>query len=90
VQGMVEILITLIIILGVLALIGTFFAGILVNKTVKSYEHDQGDRVNNQIKRSLEYETSSLKKNVPILSIVYGITFLIAIIVIIFIIGTNV
>lgn len=85
---MYEVLTTIVIILGILALIGTIFVGFAVNKTVKKYE-EQGDTINNQIKRSLDYETSSLKKNVPMLTVAYGVTFLIAIIVIIFIIGTN-
>src|SRR5699024_12118724 len=46
---------------------------------IKKYEEE--DTVENEIKRSLEYESKSLKSNVPILTWIYTITIIVSLIV---------
>ncbi|AIF45477.1 hypothetical protein [Virgibacillus sp. SK37] len=61
------------------ALWGTFYAFKQEEKKMKKYE-EEGDTVEEQLKRSLEYEKSSLKSNVPIQIWIYTITILLSLI----------
>ena len=74
-------LITVLVILSVVMLVGTLIVGRQENKKLAKYEQE-GDSVEEQLKRSQEYETSSLKSNLPILAVIYGITLLASIIAI--------
>lgn len=70
----------LLIFLFVAALLGTMFAFKQEENKMKKYE-TEGDTVEDELRRSHEYESSSLKSNIPLLSTIYIITFLAAIIV---------
>ncbi|APC48832.1 hypothetical protein [Virgibacillus halodenitrificans] len=61
------------------ALWGTFYAFKQEEEKMKKYE-EEGDTVEDQLKRSLEYEKSSLKSNVPIQIWIYTITILLSLI----------
>jgi hypothetical protein len=66
-------LIIFLVILFVAALIGTFFAFRQEENKMKKYE-EEGDTPQDEIQRSLDYEKSSLKSNVPIQIWIYTIT----------------
>ncbi|ASN05965.1 hypothetical protein [Virgibacillus necropolis] len=70
----------LLIVLFALALFGTIFAFKQEEKKMKKYE-DEGDTIEDELRRSHEYETSSLKSNIPILSSIYLVTIIASIIV---------
>lgn len=70
----------LLIFLFVAALLGTMFAFKQEENKMKKYE-TEGDTVEDELRRSHEYESSSLKSNIPLLSTIYIVTFLAAIIV---------
>lgn len=74
-------LIIFLILLFIITVAGTLFVGLQENKKAEDYEKD-GDSPAAQLKRSEEYEKSSLKTNVPILLFIYITTFLLAIIAI--------
>jgi hypothetical protein len=65
------------IILFIAAMIGTFYAFKQEENKMKKYE-EEGVTPQDEIKRSLEYEKSSLKSNVPIQVWIYTITILLA------------
>ncbi|GAB3793179.1 hypothetical protein [Virgibacillus kimchii] len=70
-------LIILLIILFAAALGGTFYAFKQEENKMKKYE-EEGDTPQNEIQRSLEYEKSSLKSNVPIQVWIYSISILLS------------
>lgn len=69
----------LLILLFAAALFGTIFAFKQEEKKMKKYE-EEGDTIEDELRRSHEYETSSLKSNVPLLSTIYIVTIVAAII----------
>jgi hypothetical protein len=70
-------LIIILVILFVAALIGTFFAFRQEENKMKKYE-EEGDTPQDEIRRSLDYEKSSLKSNVPIQVWIYTIAILLS------------
>ncbi|WP_404452378.1 hypothetical protein LG329_18640 [Virgibacillus necropolis] len=70
----------LLIVLFAAALFGTIFAFKQEEKKMKKYE-EEGDTIEDEIRRSHEYETASLKSNVPIMSAIYLVTIIVSIIV---------
>lgn len=74
----IGLLLFLFVLFGV-ALWGTFYAFKQEEEKMKKYE-EEGDTVEDQLKRSLEYEKSSLKSNVPIQIWIYTITILLSLI----------
>lgn len=58
--------------LFVLTLVGTILIGKTENDKLKAYEQ-KGDTPKDELKRSWEYESSSLKKNIPSLLIIYTV-----------------
>lgn len=58
--------------LFVLTLVGTLLIGKSENDKIKKYEKE-GDSPEDELKRSWEYENSSLKKNIPSLLIIYTV-----------------
>ncbi|WP_174616116.1 hypothetical protein [Virgibacillus ihumii] len=66
-------LIILLVVLFVLALGGTFFVFRQEEKKMKRYEQE-GDTVEDELQRSRDYESHSLKSNVPRLLLIYVIT----------------
>ncbi|RYG71523.1 hypothetical protein EU245_13875 [Lentibacillus lipolyticus] len=75
--------IKLIIFLAILfaaALGGTFYAFKQEENKMKQYE-EEGDTIEDQLRRSHEYESSSLKSNVPLQLVIYGITIAVSLIV---------
>ncbi|WP_085524252.1 hypothetical protein [Tuberibacillus sp. Marseille-P3662] len=74
-------LIVLAILVCVVGLVGTIFVGKEVNQTIEKYD-EEGDTHQDEQQRSWDYETRSLK-NVKVLSMIYGVTFLGAIIALI-------
>ncbi|WP_042223989.1 hypothetical protein [Oceanobacillus manasiensis] len=70
-------LIIFLIFLFILAIIGTFFALRQEENKMKKYE-EEGDTTENQLARSLEYESASLKSNVRIQIWIYTITITLA------------
>ncbi|GGK04880.1 hypothetical protein GCM10007063_29020 [Lentibacillus kapialis] len=73
-------LLIFLIILFIVALGGTFFAFKQEENKMKKYE-EEGDTFEDQLRRSHEYETSSLKTNIPIQLAIYGITIVVSLIV---------
>ncbi|WP_186579350.1 hypothetical protein [Aquibacillus kalidii] len=71
-------LIVLLSIICIGALVGTVLVGLQESKRQKQYEQEGGSP-EDELQRSREYETKSLKSNVPILTIIYIVTFLLAI-----------
>lgn len=70
-------LIILLAVLFVLALGGTVFAFRQEEKKMKKYEAE-GDTVENELQRSREYESHSLKSNVPRLLWIYTVTIVLS------------
>lgn len=66
-------------VLFIAALAGTFFAFKQEEKKMKKYE-EEGQTVQDELKRSLEYESSSLKSNVPIQIWIYVITIILSLV----------
>ncbi|MFD2639200.1 hypothetical protein [Piscibacillus salipiscarius] len=66
-------------VLFVVTLIGTFLIGKNETNKVKKYEQE-GHSPKDELKRSWEYETSSLQKNIPSLLIIYGVVVIASII----------
>ncbi|MFD1363389.1 hypothetical protein [Lentibacillus salinarum] len=73
-------LIIFLVVLFIAALGGTFFAFKQEEKKMKKYE-EEGDTVEDQLRRSHEYESSSLKSNIPLQLAIYGVTILLSLIV---------
>lgn len=72
----------LLIFLGILFIITmflTFYAFHQEEKKMKRYE-EEGDTISDQLKRSREYESQSIKYHVPIQLWIYLITFILTII----------
>ena len=63
-----------------IALIWTLYIFKQEENKMKKYEAD-GDTVENEITRSLEYESHSLKKNVPLQIWIYTITIVASLVV---------
>lgn len=73
----------LIIVIAALFVIATVWTLYILKQEenkLKKYE-EEGDTVENEIKRSLEYEKSSLKSNVPLQIWIYTITIVLSLIV---------
>ncbi|MEC5425156.1 hypothetical protein QGM71_16845 [Virgibacillus sp. C22-A2] len=66
-------------ILFIVALVGTLFAFKQEENKMKKYEKD-GDTVEDELKRSLDYEKSSLKSNIPIQLWIYTVTIILSIV----------
>ncbi len=71
---MYAIYIALIIVISVIALLGTIYAGRQSNKNV------EGDTVDSDLSQSVKYENK--RSSIKLLSIIYGITFLITVVII--------
>ncbi|SFD45926.1 hypothetical protein SAMN05216238_101429 [Lentibacillus persicus] len=67
-------------VLFIAAIIGTFIAFKQEENKMKKYE-EEGDTVEDQLRRSHEYESSSLKSNIPLQLIIYSVTIVISLIV---------
>ncbi|WP_232231182.1 hypothetical protein [Virgibacillus sp. 6R] len=72
-------LILFLLLLFIVALGGTLYVFKQEEKKMKQYE-TEGDTAKSALQRSMEYETKSLKSNVPILIWIYSVTILIALI----------
>ncbi|MFC2947389.1 hypothetical protein [Virgibacillus sediminis] len=72
-------LIILLIVLFIAAIGGTFFAFKQEEKKMKKYE-EEGHTPEDEMRRSLEYEKSSLKSNVPLQIWIYTITIVISLV----------
>lgn len=75
---MLTYIIIIVVAISLIALFGTLYVGKQVNKTLDKYEQE-GDSPQDQMDRSHQYESSTLKKNVPILTLIYVIAFIISI-----------
>ncbi|TFJ94449.1 hypothetical protein [Lentibacillus salicampi] len=73
-------LLIFLVVLFIAALGGTFFAFKQEENKMKKYE-EEGDTVEDQLRRSHEYESSSLKSNVPLQLVIYGVTITASLIV---------
>ncbi|HLR62328.1 MAG TPA: hypothetical protein VK097_07790 [Lentibacillus sp.] len=73
-------LIVFLVVLFIAAMGGTFFAFKQEENKMKKYE-EEGDTSEEQLRRSHEYESSSLKSNIPILLAIYGVTIAASLIV---------
>jgi len=67
-------------IVTLIALIWTLYIFKQEENKMKKYETD-GDTVKNEVNRSLEYETRSLKKNLPLQIWIYTITIVLSLVV---------
>lgn len=76
-------LIIFLIILFVVAMFFTFYAFKQEEAKMKQYK-EAGDTVENELKRSLEYESTSIKKYIPIQIWMYVITTILTIILIVY------
>ncbi|GGB48838.1 hypothetical protein GCM10011409_28010 [Lentibacillus populi] len=73
-------LIVFLIVLCLAALIGTMFVFKQEENKMKKYE-EVGDSIEDQLRRSHEYETSSLKSNIPLLITIYAVTITVSLLV---------
>lgn len=73
-------LISVVVIITLIALIWTLYIFKQEENKMKKYEVD-GDTVENEINRSIAYESRSLKKNVPLQIWIYTITIVVSLIV---------
>lgn len=75
----------LLIIAGLLVCVGaivvTFSVGKDVDNTIKKQENEEGDKAHNELQRSKSYELSF--SNVRLLLLIYGVVFLIAILLVV-------
>ncbi|WP_188207281.1 hypothetical protein [Alkalibacillus aidingensis] len=78
---MITTLIVIISILFVITLVSTLLIAKEQNRKIKEYER-QGTTAKEELERSIEYEDHSLKSNVPMLSAIYIVSFVIIIIAI--------
>lgn len=74
-------LIVFLIILFAIAMFFTFFAFKQEERKMAQYK-EAGDSVEDELKRSLEYESTSVKKYIPIQIWMYVITIVVSIIII--------
>ncbi|GEL78104.1 hypothetical protein [Tenuibacillus multivorans] len=65
--------------LFIITLVGTILIGKSESDKVKKYEQE-GATASDELNRSLEYESSSLKKNIPSLLIIYTVVIIAGII----------
>ncbi|PAV28823.1 hypothetical protein CIL05_14445 [Virgibacillus profundi] len=72
-------LLIFLIVLFIAALAGTFYAFKQEENKMKKYE-EEGQTVQDELKRSLDYETSSVKSNVSLQVWIYVITILLSLI----------
>ncbi|MFA1818769.1 hypothetical protein ACDX78_00980 [Virgibacillus oceani] len=70
-------LIIFLVILFIVSLLATFYALRQEENKIKKYE-EEGDTPQEEIKRSLDYEKSSLKSNIPIQIWIYTIAILLS------------
>ncbi|WP_100011147.1 hypothetical protein [Lentibacillus sediminis] len=70
-------LIVFLVVLFIAAVGGTFFAFRQEEKKMKKYE-EEGETHEEELKRSLEYEKSSLSSNVPTQLWIYSVTIILA------------
>lgn len=73
-------LIILLVVLFAAALIGTLFAFKQEEDKMKRYE-EEGDSVEEQLRRSHEYESVSLKSNLPLQITIYSVTIVLSLVV---------
>lgn len=73
-------LIILLVVLFAAALIGTLFAFKQEEDKMKRYE-EEGDSVEEQLRRSHEYESASLKSNLPLQITIYSVTIVLSLVV---------
>ncbi|WP_174613047.1 hypothetical protein [Virgibacillus ihumii] len=73
-------LIILLVLLFTAALVGTLFAFKQEENKMKHYE-EAGDSVEDQLRRSHEYETVSLKSNLPLQVAIYSVTIVLSLVV---------
>ncbi|MFC4556881.1 hypothetical protein ACFO3D_01505 [Virgibacillus kekensis] len=73
-------LIILLVVLFLALLIGTVIIFKQEEKKMKKYE-EEGDTVEDQLRRSYEYEKSSLKSNIPLQIAIYTVTIVASLIV---------
>ncbi|MFB4169556.1 hypothetical protein [Virgibacillus sp. JSM 102003] len=73
-------LIILLAFLFIVALAGTLLVFKQEENKMKKYE-EEGDSVEDQLRRSHEYESSSLKSNLPLQLIIYTVTIVISLVV---------
>ncbi|WP_245799378.1 hypothetical protein [Virgibacillus siamensis] len=73
-------LILLLVVLFAAALFGTLFVFKQEEKKMKRYE-EEGDTVEDQLRRSHEYETVSLKSNVSLQVAIYAVTIVLSLVV---------
>lgn len=73
-------LIILLAFLFIVALVGTLIVFKQEENKMKKYE-EEGDSVEDQLRRSHEYESSSLKSNLPLQLIIYTVTIVISLVV---------
>lgn len=73
---MYGIYIALIIVISIIALLGTIYAG-------RQSNNDEGQSVNSDLSPSVKYDRK--RSSIKLLSIIYGITFLITIVIIVII-----
>jgi predicted PurR-regulated permease PerM len=76
-------LIIFLIVLFVIAMILTFYAFKQEEMKMKQYK-EAGNTVENELKRSHEYESTSIKKYIPIQIWIYVITTILSIIMIVY------
>ncbi|WP_028389768.1 hypothetical protein [Bacillus cihuensis] len=67
---MITFMIITVILVGILALVGTLLIGKGISTQLKDYEEKE-DTIKNELKRSHEYETSSLRVNIKSLTWIY-------------------
>ncbi|SFA85622.1 hypothetical protein SAMN04488072_102343 [Lentibacillus halodurans] len=73
-------LIILLVVLFIAALAGTLYAFKQEENKMKKYE-EAGDTVEDQLRRSHEYESSSLKSNIPLQLVIYGVTITLSLVI---------
>lgn len=73
-------LILLLVVLFAAALIGTLFAFKQEENKMKRYE-EEGDSIEDQLRRSHEYETASLKSNLPLQVAIYSVTIVLSLVI---------
>lgn len=76
-------LIIFLIVLFLITMALTFFAFGQEEKKMKKIEQD-GDTVEDQLQRSLDYESTSVRKYIPIQIWIYAITIILSIIAVLF------
>lgn len=76
-------LIVILTIIFLVAMFFTFYAFRQEDQKIKKYERE-GDTVQDELKRSLEYEENSVKKYIPIQIWIYAISIIVTLIIVIY------